>query len=65
MPAFCQDIWALLACCAVQGPLVFNVLNTSARTPGNPEILDETQRTKVYEEVCKVVHDVRIKSCPA
>lgn len=41
-----------------QGPIVFNVLNTSARTPGNPEVHDEAHRVKLYEELCHIMQQV-------
>jgi hypothetical protein len=37
---------------------VFNVLNTSARAPGNPEVSDEAHRVRLYEEVCRIMQEV-------
>ena len=41
-----------------QGPIVVNMLNTSARTPGNPEANDPAQRARLYEEACKMIQEV-------
>jgi hypothetical protein len=43
---------------SAQGPVTFNVLNTSARTPGNPEVSDEAHRVRLYEEVCRIMQEV-------
>jgi hypothetical protein len=43
----------------LQGPFTINVLNTSARTPGNPEAHDPALRARLYNETLKTIREVR------
>jgi len=37
------------------------MLNTSARTPGNPEAQDPAQRQRLYREAIKITREVRLR----
>jgi hypothetical protein len=41
------------------GPFTINALNTSARTPGNPEAHDPALRGRLYNEALKIIREVR------
>jgi hypothetical protein len=42
----------------LQGPVVVNMFNTSARTPSNSEVHDAAQRTHLYQETVNIIKEV-------
>jgi hypothetical protein len=48
----------------LQGPVVVNMFNTSARTPSNSEVHDPAQHTRLYQEAVNIIKEVRDPTHP-